>query len=173
MDGQDLRYFPLAERKHKLRSILPKDSDCIYCDHVEGEGEGVFRVACENDLARGCRRKAKIRYSQWEGREELFARERESDPDLHHWNQCTLVCEEQTMTMCEVLQFRNSEDQWGEVCGRTSVSSCDECGAWVCEQHADRCSICRVALCPSCIQLHAQEHPVKTPQRAHLLRKSA
>jgi bifunctional non-homologous end joining protein LigD len=35
-DGQDLRYSPLTERKHRLRSILPKDSErLMYCDHVE------------------------------------------------------------------------------------------------------------------------------------------
>ena len=28
-DGQDLRYTPLTERKHKLRSILPTNSDRI------------------------------------------------------------------------------------------------------------------------------------------------
>ena len=46
-----MRYAPLTERKHKLRSILPKDSDRImYCDHVEHDGESLFRLACENDL---------------------------------------------------------------------------------------------------------------------------
>ena len=91
-DGQDLRYAPLAERKHKLRSILPKDSDHIlYCDHVEHDGESLFRLACENETLRAslpngslilpCRiRKSwlKIRntnYSQWEGREDLFLNE--------------------------------------------------------------------------------------------------
>jgi len=77
------------------------------------------------------------------------------------------------MTECEVLQFRNVEDQWGEICGRTSVGGCGECGAWVCEQHAEQCGICLVRLCPSCMELHAQEHPAKIPQRAQPLRKSA
>src|SRR5215469_10516620 len=27
-------------------------------------------------------------------------------------------------TLCEVLQFRNAEDQWGEICGRTSGQTC-------------------------------------------------
>ena len=95
----------------KLRSILPEDSDSIfYCDHVEREGESLFRVACENDLEGVVAKRKydpylaskaswlKIRntdYSQWEGRQELFEREREGDPDLRHWDQCTLVCEEQ------------------------------------------------------------------------------
>ena len=31
-------------------------------------------------------------YSQWAGREELFERERESDPDFHHWGVCVEAC---------------------------------------------------------------------------------
>jgi hypothetical protein len=103
------------------------------------------------------------RYSQWVGREKFFEREREADPDLFHWDRCTIVCEE-TMTMCEILQFRNAEDQWGEICGRTSVSTCEDCGVSVCKQHATRCPICPMPLCPSCMELHARQHPAKTPQ---------
>jgi len=35
-----------------------------------------------------------ISYSQWNGREELFERERKSDPDSSIWDQCTLACED-------------------------------------------------------------------------------
>jgi bifunctional non-homologous end joining protein LigD len=108
-DGQDLRYSPLTERKHRPRSILPKDSErLMYCDHVEHDGEGLFRVACENDLEGVVAKRKfdpyienqaswlKIRntsYSQWEGRQELFERERESDPDFQVWDGCALACE--------------------------------------------------------------------------------
>jgi hypothetical protein len=35
----------LTERKQKLRSILPKDSErLMYCDRVEPEGELLFRL---------------------------------------------------------------------------------------------------------------------------------
>jgi ATP-dependent DNA ligase len=41
----------LSERKHKLHSILRKNSNRIlYCDHVQRDGEGLFQLACENDL---------------------------------------------------------------------------------------------------------------------------
>jgi ATP-dependent DNA ligase len=44
-------YSPLTERKHKLRSILLTEGDHImYCDHVDRDGESLFRLACENDL---------------------------------------------------------------------------------------------------------------------------
>jgi hypothetical protein len=42
-DGQDLRYAPLTERKHRLRWILPANSErVLYCDHVERAME----IAC-------------------------------------------------------------------------------------------------------------------------------
>ena len=107
-DGQDYRYSPLTERKHVLRSILPKSSErVLYCDHIEGNGESLFRIACENDLEGIVAKKKgdpylqdqaswlKIRntsYSQWEGREELFDRERETDPDLSLWDDCVKAC---------------------------------------------------------------------------------
>lgn len=108
-DGQDLRYAPLTERKHKLRSILPTGSDrLLYCDHVEGDGEALYQLACKNDLEGIVAKRKydpyianqtswlKIRntsYSQWEGREELFDRERDSDPDLSIWDGCVRACE--------------------------------------------------------------------------------
>lgn len=109
-DGQDLRYSPLTERKHKLRSVLPTDSERIlYCDHIEGDGESLFRLACDNDLEgivakrkfdpylAGQAEWLKIRntsYSQWETRQDLFERERESDPDLSLWDDCVRACAE-------------------------------------------------------------------------------
>ena len=97
-DGQDLRFSPLTERKQKLRTIVPTASERIlYCDHVEGDGESLFQLACDSDLEGIVAKRKfdpyiekqaswlKIRntsYSQWEGREELFERERESDPDV-------------------------------------------------------------------------------------------
>lgn len=109
-DGQDLRYAPLSERKHKLRSILPVGSDRIlYCDHVEHDRLGLFHLACENDLEGIVAKRKydpylpdqvswlKVRnknYSQWEGGEELFERERDSDPDLTLWDDCVSACAE-------------------------------------------------------------------------------
>jgi bifunctional non-homologous end joining protein LigD len=109
-DGQDLRYPPLTERKHRLRSILPKDSErLMYCDHVERDGKSLFRLVCENDLEGIVAKRKfdpyienqaswlKIRntnYSQWAGREELFDRERDTDPDFSLWDDCVRACAE-------------------------------------------------------------------------------
>jgi bifunctional non-homologous end joining protein LigD len=108
-NGEDLRYLPLIDRKLRLRSVLPQRSErIIYCDHVEKDGEGLFRLACEHDLE-GIVAKhkqnpylaehanwLKIRnrnYSQWAGREQLFEQERKVIPDINPWEGCVLACE--------------------------------------------------------------------------------
>ena len=105
-DGDDLRYLPLEDRKHRLRGVVPQSGDrLLYCDHVELAGEEFFYLACERDLEGivakrrfdpylldGSTTWFKIRnpnYSQWTGREQLFERERGTDPDWQLWNVCT------------------------------------------------------------------------------------
>ena len=110
LDGIDLRYLPLSERKLELRRLIPKQSEqLLYCNHIEGDGEGLFRLACEHDLEgivakekyapyQSETRWLKIRnrnYSQWVGREELFERERGDDPDLQVWTSCVQACASQ------------------------------------------------------------------------------
>ena len=107
--GEDLRYFPLTDRKHRLRGLLPREAErLLYCDHIEERGEHSFRLVSKRDLEGiVAKRKfgpylpdakwSKIRnrnYSQWVGREKLFERERTSDPDWHYWNTCTSACDE-------------------------------------------------------------------------------
>lgn len=108
-NGEDIRYLPLIDRKFRLRAVVPKRGERLpYCDHVERDGEGLFRLACHNDLEGiVAKRKVdpylpdqanwlKIRnryYSQLIGREELFERERASDLSFHYWRECVLACE--------------------------------------------------------------------------------
>ena len=69
-------------------------------------GDALYQLACKNDLEGIVAKRKydpyianqtswlKIRntsYSQWEGREELFDRERDSDPDLSIWDGCVRV----------------------------------------------------------------------------------
>lgn len=108
INGEDLRYLPLTDRKLRLRSVVPQRGErLLYCDHVEHDGEGLFRLACDNDLE-GIVAKRKsdpylpehaqwlkirnVNYSQWQNRERLFERERESDPDLRLWDECVAAC---------------------------------------------------------------------------------
>lgn len=107
-NGEDTRYLPLNDRKLRLRRVVPKRGErLLYCDHIEADGEGLFRLACEHDLEGiVAKRKGdpylpehaswlKIRnqeYSQWVGREELFERERGSDPDVRLWEACVAAC---------------------------------------------------------------------------------
>ena len=46
LDGEDLRYLPLIDRKLRLRSVVPQRGErLLYCDHIEQDGEGLFRLA--------------------------------------------------------------------------------------------------------------------------------
>jgi bifunctional non-homologous end joining protein LigD len=46
LDGEDMRYLPLIERKLRLRSVVLEHGErLLYCDHVEQNGEGLFRIA--------------------------------------------------------------------------------------------------------------------------------
>jgi bifunctional non-homologous end joining protein LigD len=107
-NGEDVRYLPLTDRKLRLRRVVPKRGErLLYCDHINEDGEGLFRLACKHDLEGIVAKRQgdpylpehaswlKIRnhdYSQWQGREELFERERESDPDVRLWDGCVAAC---------------------------------------------------------------------------------
>ena len=103
-------YFPPGGESGQNCSVLTSGERLLYCDHVEHDGEGLFRLACEYDLEGiVAKRKSdpylldqaswlKIRnqgYSQWAGREELFDWERGGDPDVQLWDSCALACESQ------------------------------------------------------------------------------
>ena len=100
LDGKDLRTEPLIDRKQELRRLLAKTSPTSplkYGDHVEGSGTSLFQRICELDLE-GVVAKHKFssyvterehntwfkilnrEYSQKDGREELFERERHQQP---------------------------------------------------------------------------------------------
>jgi ATP dependent DNA ligase domain len=121
-NGEDLRYLPLIDRKLRLHAVVPKQGERLhYCDHIDGDGEGLFRLACEHDLEGiVAKRKSdpylrehtnwlKIRnqnYSQWIGREELFERERGSDPDFQVWDGCALACEYEFLSRRPDVQYQ-------------------------------------------------------------------
>jgi hypothetical protein len=87
------------------RLLIRPSERLFYCDHVEQEGKSLFQLACEHDLE-GIVAKhkndpytprtkwLKIRnqqYSHRARRDELFERERETDPDTL-WDACAMVC---------------------------------------------------------------------------------
>jgi bifunctional non-homologous end joining protein LigD len=89
LNGEDLRPLPLAERRRRLQSILPKGAAVISeALSVTGTGHKLFELICAHDLegivakrlADGYGSRArwlKIKnpgYSQNEGRRELFER---------------------------------------------------------------------------------------------------
>jgi len=105
LNGNDLRTLPLIERKAMLKKLLRrKRSRILFLDHVEGDGRLLFEQIVKMDLEGiVCKRKdspykvtqkpsrywikvKNARYSQLEGREELFERPRDFktvSPDNH------------------------------------------------------------------------------------------
>jgi bifunctional non-homologous end joining protein LigD len=109
-DGRDLRTERLTDRKHELRRLLSKlsASRMRYVEHVEQYGTALFERVCEMDLEGIVAKHSfgnyitererttwfKIRnpkYSQMEGREKLFERERHDEP-TPGWHSCELAC---------------------------------------------------------------------------------
>jgi len=66
LDGEDLRGLPLVERKERLRQLLararPEASVLRYSDHVRGEGQAFFQVACKTGLEGIVSKLASARY---------------------------------------------------------------------------------------------------------------
>jgi ATP-dependent DNA ligase len=103
--------LPLIERKRLLRSIVPDRCPfLLYVDHIEGEGERMFQLACERDLE-GIVAKHRLsryategdnpawmktknrHYSQIVGRDKLFERKWEAAgaPEIG-WDVCDRAC---------------------------------------------------------------------------------
>jgi bifunctional non-homologous end joining protein LigD len=88
LDGNDLRGLPLVKRKQILRRVVPiQPAPLLYADHFDARGVDLFRVVCESDqegIVAKCKdgrytpeetswvKIKNPRYSQAEGREELF-----------------------------------------------------------------------------------------------------
>jgi ATP-dependent DNA ligase len=103
----------LLDRKQELKRLLswvPASAPLRYADHIEGAGVAMFERVCELDLEGVVAKHKfapyvtereqstwyKIRnkgYSQKDGREELFERERHQEP-VAGWHSCVLACAE-------------------------------------------------------------------------------
>ena len=110
-NGKDLRTERLLDRKQELRRLLARACAPLkYTEYIEGCGTELFQRVCELDLE-GIVAKAEVwayvterehstwfkilnrEYSQKDGREELFERERHSEP-VAGWHSCALACAE-------------------------------------------------------------------------------
>jgi bifunctional non-homologous end joining protein LigD len=92
LDGKDLARLPLVNRKAILRRVVPMQPAPVrYADHFEGRGVDLFQAVCAMDLEGiVAKRKDDLytpaetswvkiknpRYSQMDGRRELFERKR-------------------------------------------------------------------------------------------------
>src|SRR5438094_1531902 len=108
-DGKDLRTERLLDRKQELRRLLARACAPLKCtEYIDGCGTALFQRICELDLegivakqkfgpyviARESSTWFKILnrgYSQKDGREELFDRERHQEP-VAGWHSCTIAC---------------------------------------------------------------------------------
>jgi bifunctional non-homologous end joining protein LigD len=51
VDGEDLREWPLIERKRRLRRLIPSvPTRLLYVDHIQARGTAFFAVACAHDI---------------------------------------------------------------------------------------------------------------------------
>ena len=51
VDGEDLREWPLIERKRRLRQLISSvPTRLLYVDHGTGRGERLLQIACAHDL---------------------------------------------------------------------------------------------------------------------------
>jgi ATP-dependent DNA ligase len=111
-NGKDLRTERLLNRKQELRQLLARapDAPLKYTEYIDGQGMGLFQRVCELDLE-GIVAKHKFgpyvtereqstwfkilnrEYSQKDGREELFERERHQEP-VPGWHACAIACAE-------------------------------------------------------------------------------
>ncbi len=98
------------DRKQELRRLLARSSDSLLknTEYIDGHGMALFQRVCELDLE-GIVAKQKFGpyvveresstwfkilnrgYSQRDGREELFERERHHEP-VAGWHSCVLAC---------------------------------------------------------------------------------
>jgi ATP-dependent DNA ligase len=117
-EGKDIRLDGLHERKRKLRSLVPRDTNrLLYCDYIEHRGEDLFSFVCENDLEGVVAKRRnspyipenpechwiKVKnpqYSQLAGRDDLFAYG-EPKPVEGSWANCSLACAEAELAFGE------------------------------------------------------------------------
>ena len=63
IDGEDLRSWPLLERKRRLRELIASPGPALYVDHVAGAGVDLFEAVCANDMEGIVAKLAEGRYS--------------------------------------------------------------------------------------------------------------
>src|SRR5205814_8302738 len=108
--GKDLRTERLLDRKQELRRLLARACAPLkYTEYIDGCGTALFQRVCELDLEGiVAKQKSELyvterehstwfkilnrKYSQKDGREELFERERHQEP-VAGWHVCALACE--------------------------------------------------------------------------------
>jgi len=173
-DGKDLHTERLTDRKHELRRLLLKvpESRMRYVERVEQHGKALFEKVCKMDLEGIVAKhshgpyitetlqttwfKIKNRnYSQMEGREKLFERERHQEP-TPGWHGCDLACAEMEQEYANQLgnctiEYAGWSDQ-SLPCGKLAVARCADCDSSICSDCQMEC--CSQSFCVQCYDYH-------------------
>lgn len=76
--------------------------------------------------------------------------------------------------LCEIIEVAHAEDAIGYPCGGEASGRCCDCGAHVCDAHADACEFCNEMFCSTCLAFHSREyHRKKAASANRENRKSA
>ena len=164
------RFTPLCGKKPGLipqaGTSTPTGKDfspvsIAICGACRAFGTALFQRVCELDLE-GIVAKQKSAPTSQSGREELFERERHSEPCCGLAFVCISLCGfvnyPSMPKSCEVVELRNSADVVGYPCPGAASKECSDCGIRLCEDHAETCGTCRSIFCPPCRFLHRAQH---------------
>jgi bifunctional non-homologous end joining protein LigD len=71
LDGEDLRTWPLVERKERLKALFERrardGSRCVYSEHFAAEGDKLYKSACRMGLEGIISKRAAARYATGRG----------------------------------------------------------------------------------------------------------
>jgi hypothetical protein len=76
------------------------------------------------------------------------------------------------MSNCEIVLVRSVDDAEGYLCGGKSIVECCDCGAKLCQLHADECDLCKEPYCSMCLFFH-MDQPHAKPSEAARKKKDA
>jgi len=65
------------------------------------------------------------------------------------------------MSDCEIVMVRGVDDANGYACGRSSIAECCDCGASLCDLHAEECDLCQETYCSVCFLFHMDQPHAK------------
>jgi hypothetical protein len=69
---------------------------------------------------------------------------------------------------CEIIEVAHVADPLGYPCGKDELGACSDCGIHVCDEHAEKCSVCFHLFCLTCLGFHETGAHEKKPACADI-----